>query len=106
MKKFYILNLEQKNMPACKDLALDESIVKRKTTFPDNDVFLPFLLHVDGDKNDAGVQTFMKLISIVGVFLSFLSMACSRLTWSIVFSFAGDWLRMTVSIHPAIQIYM
>ena len=48
----------------------------------------------------------MRLISIVGVFLSFLSMACARLTMNIVFSFAGDWLRMTVSIHLAIQIYM
>ena len=44
MKKFYILNLEQKNMPACKDLALDVSIVKQRSIFPVCDVFFAFLI--------------------------------------------------------------
>lgn len=73
--------------------------------FPLCDMYL-LLQFLDGDKNDAGIKAFMKLISIVGVFLSFLSVAFSKLTMNIVWAFAGDWFRMTVSIYLVAHIVL
>ena len=59
----------------------------------------PYLFVADGEENKTCVKDFMKLISIVGVFLSFLTMASARVAGNMVFSFAGHWLEETVSFE-------